>query len=142
MSSYASEYPAVEFDPAYKKFFEEFYAISDTPDAHPRYVDQFTSDATLVMASKRAKGSDEILGLRKGLWEKVASRAHRPLKIFPYGPNANEVMLHGTVKYELKAGGENVVEWAAYAHLVKIDGIVKMDFYQVYLDTGAQLQSK
>ena len=75
----------------------------------------------------------EILGLRKGLWEKVASRAHRPLKIFPYGPNANEVMLHGTVKYELKAGGENVVEWAAYAHLVKIDGIVKMDFYQVYL---------
>ena len=58
MSSYASEYPAVEFDPAYKKFFEEFYAISDTPDAHSRYVDQFTSDATLVMASKRAKGSD------------------------------------------------------------------------------------
>lgn len=42
-------------------------------------------------------------------------------------------MLYGTVKYGLKAGGESGVEWAARAHLVKQDGKVKMDFYQVYL---------
>lgn len=71
--------------------------------------------------------------MRKGLWEKVASRVHTAEKVFPYGPDSDEVMLHGTVTYGLKAGGENSIDWAAYAHLVKVDGVVKMDFYQVYL---------
>lgn len=61
MSAYASEYPLVEFDIAYKTFFEEFYATSDTPDAHEKYIENFTKDATLVMASKKAKGSDGML---------------------------------------------------------------------------------
>jgi hypothetical protein len=42
-------------------------------------------------------------------------------------------MLYGTVKSGLKAGGENEVDWAARAKLVKEDGKVKMAFYQVYL---------
>ncbi|KAJ4360891.1 uncharacterized protein N0V89_001459 [Didymosphaeria variabile] len=138
MTSYTSEYPSIPFDPAFKKFFEDFYAASDKPDAHDAYVENFTKDATLIMASKKAHGSQEILALRKGLWEKVASRVHNPIKIFPYGPNSNEVMLHGTVNYGLKAGGESSVDWAAYARLVKDEGKVKMEFYQVYLDTGAQ----
>ena len=57
MTSYTSEYSSIPFDPAYKQFFEEFYAISDDPGAHEKYVEQFTSDATLVMASKAAKGT-------------------------------------------------------------------------------------
>lgn len=61
MSAYASEFPPVEFDATYKHFFEEFYATSDTPDAHEKYVENFTKDATLVMASKKAKGSDGML---------------------------------------------------------------------------------
>jgi hypothetical protein len=67
------------------------------------------------------------------MWEKVASRKHKATKIFPFGPNSDEVMLYGTVQYGLKAGGESGLEWAARAHLVKEDGRVKMDFYQVYL---------
>lgn len=58
MSAYASEYPSVEFDAAYKKFFEQFYATSDTPEAHEKYIENFTGDATLIMASKKVKGSD------------------------------------------------------------------------------------
>lgn len=42
-------------------------------------------------------------------------------------------MLYGNVEYGLKAGGQSSVDWAARAHLVKQDGEVKMDFYQVYL---------
>lgn len=57
MDSYASEYPDADVDPAFKRFFEEFYAISDTPHAHERYAQQFTEDATLIMASKKVKGS-------------------------------------------------------------------------------------
>lgn len=58
MTPYASDYPSIPFDPAYKKFFEDFYATSDTPDAHEKYVDFFTKDATLIMASKKAEGSE------------------------------------------------------------------------------------
>lgn len=67
------------------------------------------------------------------MWEKVASRKHKAIKIFPFGPSSDECMLYGTVQYGLKAGGESGVDWAARAHLVKEGGKVKMDFYQVYL---------
>jgi len=55
------------------------------------------------------------------------------LKVFPYGHNADEMMLYGTVDYVLKDGTKKSVDWAARAHLVKNEGVVKMDFYQVYL---------
>lgn len=42
-------------------------------------------------------------------------------------------MVYGTVDYVLKDGAKKNVDWAARAHLVKNDGMVKMDFYQVYL---------
>jgi len=67
------------------------------------------------------------------MWEKVASRHHKPLKVFPYGSKADEVMLFGTVDYGLKDGRKASVEWAARAHLIKKNDTVKMDFYQVYL---------
>jgi hypothetical protein len=60
MSPYTSAYPAIEFDPAYRKFFEDFYAVSDTPDAHDKYISNFTKDATLIMASKKAVGSEGL----------------------------------------------------------------------------------
>jgi len=94
----------------------------------------FRRSETLFPVPRADSKLAEILSLRKAMWEKVSSRAHAPLKIFPFGPNANEVMLYGTVKYGLKVGGESSKDWAARAHLVKEDdGNVKMSFYQVYL---------
>lgn len=60
MTSYASQYPSVEVDPAFKQFFESFYRISDTADAHQKYAEQFTKDATLIMASKKCIGTDGV----------------------------------------------------------------------------------
>ena len=71
------------------------------------------------------------------MWEHIASRSHKPLKIFPFGPNADEVMLYGTVSYGLKNGKNNEITWAARAHLVKAGGDLKMDLYQVYLVCSA-----
>ncbi len=48
-------------DDGIKSFFEEFYKTSDTPDAHDKYADFFTEDATLVMASKKGVGREGIL---------------------------------------------------------------------------------
>ena len=44
--------------PGIQSFFESFYAVSDTPDAHQQYADFFTSDAKLIMASKETTGRD------------------------------------------------------------------------------------
>lgn len=82
---------------------------------------------TLLMKRK------EIIALRHAMWEKVATRKHTPVKVFPFGPKADEVMLYGTVDYGLKSGGKNSIDWSARAHLVKEQGVVKMNFYQVYL---------
>lgn len=63
MKMYTSEYPSNAFDPAFKRFFEDFYAISDNPDANNEYVESFTSDATLIMASKKAQGSEGMVSM-------------------------------------------------------------------------------
>lgn len=71
--------------------------------------------------------------MRKGMWEKVAKRSHKPSKIYSFGAESDEVMLYGTVDYELKDGRKTTVEWSARSHFAQEDGSLKMDFYQVYL---------
>jgi hypothetical protein len=77
--------------------------------------------------------SKDLLDFRKGMWIHVSSRRHEVSKVFPFGRNADEVMLYGTVEYSMKNGKSLTVDWAARAHLVKKGSHVKMDFYQVYL---------
>jgi hypothetical protein len=67
------------------------------------------------------------------MWTRVSKRLHKPIKIFPFGPNALEIMLYGIVAYELMDGRKTDVEWAARAQLVKEEGIWKFALYQVYL---------
>jgi len=143
--SYSSQYPLeVVVDEGIIAFFEEFYKTSDTPDAHEKYADSFTSDATLIMASKKTVGREGILAMRKGMWAAVASRLHTPLKIFPFGSDSNEFMLYGTVAYTFKDGGKANVEWAARANITQssLQGPWKLGFYQVYLDTAAMQNAK
>jgi len=42
-------------------------------------------------------------------------------------------MIYGTVDYVLKDGRKSSIDWAARASLVKDGGVVKMEYYQVYL---------
>jgi hypothetical protein len=86
-------------------------------------------------------GAAEILDLRKGMWEKISSRQHNPIKVFPFGENADEMMLYGTVEYEFKAGGKASIDWAARARMLHEGGKIRMTFYQVYLDSSVA-QSK
>ncbi|WPG98398.1 Hypothetical protein R9X50_00118800 [Acrodontium crateriforme] len=131
--------------PAIQQFFESFYAISDTPDDHEKYSQQFTKNAKLIIASNEANGREgtgsEIMKMRTSMWEKVAKRSHEP-KVIYAGASANDVMLYGTVGYTLKDGKEASVDWAARAHLVEEDWEWKMDFYQVYLDSAAMARAK
>jgi hypothetical protein len=142
--------------PGIASFFESFYAVSDTAAAHEQYADHFTSDAKLIMASKETSGRDGkrtipskttihsipltqhnpagIIEMRHGMWEKVASRSHKPSMIYTFGKGGDDVMLHGTVDYELKDGKKaEGIEWAARAKFGSEHGNLKMVFYQVYL---------
>lgn len=72
--------------------------------------------------------------MREGMWEKVAKRSHKPSKIYSFGKDNYDVMLHGTVDYELKDGKRaEDIEWAARARFAAQGGSLKMEFYQVYL---------
>ncbi|KAJ4135236.1 hypothetical protein NW768_004857 [Fusarium equiseti] len=119
------------------QFIKDFYSVSDTFGETEKYVDQFTPDATFVVASKKASGHPEITTLREGMWDAVSARKHTLDKVFTFG-NADEVMLNGTVALELKNGGKAEIEWAGRMELEKgSDGKYRLKFYQVYLDTGA-----
>ena len=67
------------------------------------------------------------------MWEKVQSRLHTPKQIFPFGEDANEVMIHGSVAFELKDGRKAEVDWAARAVMKQKGEQWKMSYYQVYL---------
>ncbi|KAJ5758941.1 hypothetical protein N7520_006097 [Penicillium odoratum] len=125
-------------------FMQDFYRTSDTESLHDKYVESFTSDATLIMGPKEGKGSDAIRTIRHGLWTHVASRKHTPTRIFFSGEN--EIMLYGGVNYRLKANPENdvYIPWAGRVVFApqQESEVVKMQFYQVYLDPSAQSGKK
>lgn len=58
MAQYKSSYPSTpEVPSSLRHFFETFYKISDTPEAHEAYVDCFTQDAAMIIASAMVEGS-------------------------------------------------------------------------------------
>lgn len=57
--SYSSEYPPnISVESGIKPFYEAFYQTSDSPEANEKYLDFFTEDATVVLASKKAVGRE------------------------------------------------------------------------------------
>ncbi|GIZ40085.1 hypothetical protein CKM354_000343900 [Cercospora kikuchii] len=143
MSQYSTSVPADgTVKPEIRSFFENFYAISDTPDGHERYADQFTNDGVLIMASNKVQGRDSIIKMRHGMWEKVAKRSHKPAQLYAFGSGSDDIMLYGAVDYTLKDGRGTTVDWSARAHFSQVGGELKMDFYQVYLDTAAMANAK
>lgn len=71
--------------------------------------------------------------MRHGMWEKVAKRSHKPAQIYAFGAGSDDVMLHGSVDYELKDGKKTSTPWAARANLTKEDGKLVMERYLVFL---------
>lgn len=68
------------------------------------------------------------------MWTSVASRKHTLHKIFPFGNDATEVMLYGSVELGMRSGSTVEIDWAGRAQLVKeSDGEYRMSFYQVFL---------
>ncbi len=135
MSTYKGQTPSdLAVDSRIVAFFERFYAVSDDPAAHEEYAQSFTPDADFAMGSKKVAGYADILALRHGLWSgPVRTRKHTLEKIFPFGRDSNELMLYGSVFYELKNGKDITVDWAARAVMTEYQGALRFKLYQVYL---------
>ncbi|KPM37663.1 hypothetical protein AK830_g8904 [Neonectria ditissima] len=150
MAQYKAAYPAdLKIHPEVDAFFIRFYGISDTPgltnedqmvSLHSAVETAHSEDPTTNGAPER----EEITTLREGMWSTVASRKHTIHKIFPFGNDATEVMIYGSVELGLRSGSTVYSEWAARAQLTKdeADGEWKMSFYQVYMDTGPMIAQK
>jgi hypothetical protein len=54
--------------------------------------------------------------MRKGMWDKVASRKHKADRIFAFDSGSNEVMLYGTVDYGMKDGNKSTKEYEIPSH--------------------------
>ncbi|CAJ2510008.1 Uu.00g059080.m01.CDS01 [Anthostomella pinea] len=146
-STYTPAYPTnVAIDGRVKDFIADFYATSDDPSKNEEWVDFFATDAVLVMGEKAARGTEEIREVRKGMWEKVKSRKHKPERVFPASVaagsddgggggrgDAYEYMLCGSLDFVMKTGEDVVATWAGRAALREVGGVLKYDFYQVYL---------
>ncbi|KAI1642590.1 hypothetical protein F4815DRAFT_461574 [Daldinia loculata] len=127
-----------------KNFISQFYAISDDRSRDEDWVKSFLPDATVIIGDKMAVGTENIRQMRKGMWEGVQTRKHKPLTVYPatfypetaYNEGEKPViqyMIEGT----LVSIGEKLetreITWAARAILKEEQGELKYKLYQVYL---------
>ncbi|TXT15110.1 uncharacterized protein COLE_01303 [Cutaneotrichosporon oleaginosum] len=127
-----------DISPKISSLVQRLYSASDVgPAGHQHYVDLYAPDATLVMGPATFHGHDGILGWRQKGWEAVAGRTHICQGVFA-GKNPNEVMMHGTVAYDMKDGTRKEgIEWAARL-LTDGGDEPKIKFYQVFIVSGAK----
>jgi hypothetical protein len=136
-------------------FISNFYRCSDDPDGNEKWVSFFELDATVIMGTNRAQGSEEIAVLREGMWDHVKERTHLVTKVFPARfenfSNQIELMLFGDVNYRLKGGRFAAAGWSAHAVLFKKgiekpdemrdEGTWKFAFYKVWKDDATFLDA-
>ena len=69
------------------------------------------------------------------MWDGVPKRIHRPIKVYPFGNNASEVVIIGSVEYWPDDGAYVKKDMAARASYRKNSetGAVEMSRLQVWL---------
>ncbi|BGP15475.1 hypothetical protein JCM10213v2_003454 [Rhodosporidiobolus nylandii] len=115
--------------PEQVSFVEQFYAVSDQPDAVDKYLSFLTSDVDFVMGLNGVKGEAAVRKIRENMWGGVATRKHKP-ELLVASEDGKTFMLHGTVDYGLRNGKKvDNVGWAA--KMIFAEGSeLKMQRYQ------------
>ncbi|KAF2794085.1 hypothetical protein K505DRAFT_407704 [Melanomma pulvis-pyrius CBS 109.77] len=134
---YTSEYPpGCNIDPDIKAFIKHYYTQVDTQGKHAEYSECWSDDGVLIVPhGKSFRGRDAISKLHQGMWNGVPKRTHRPAKVFPFGDNANTVVIIGTVEYWMDDGlyvKKDMAAQAKYQRSSKTGGI-EMSSLQVWL---------
>lgn len=64
-------------------------------------------------------------------WVNVASRDHRPAKVFAFGPGALDFMVDGTTVYNWADGSSKTGVWACRFRIKEVDRVLKISDYHV-----------
>ncbi|KAF2740953.1 hypothetical protein EJ04DRAFT_423933 [Polyplosphaeria fusca] len=105
--AYVSEYPpGCRLDPSIKSLIRHYYTQVDTQGKHREYSECWAEAGILIVSDgKEFRGRDAISGVHLGMWNSIPKRTHRPLKVYPFGDDATEVAIIGTVEYWPDDGG-------------------------------------
>jgi hypothetical protein len=139
-------------------FLNAFYRASDTspaenPRAHELYADFFLPNSPLLMGPNTFNGREGFIKFREQGWEKVSSRRHVVLDVFPsalpsplplcYHPSSHTRPSHATSIRTLfsppqaseKHPKRHAADWAGHMKLnyLEDEGGYKLAFYQVWI---------
>ncbi|KAI8960308.1 hypothetical protein F5Y11DRAFT_349670 [Daldinia sp. FL1419] len=132
-------------DEKLENFVSHFYVISDDASRDEEWVNSFLPDATVIIGDKLAVGIENIRRMRKGMWEGVRTRRHKPLAVYlaSFQPEASkyqagerpdaQYMIEGTLVSTHANDETRELVWAARAVLREDAGVLKYKLYQVYL---------
>ncbi|RSM01871.1 hypothetical protein CDV31_011155 [Fusarium ambrosium] len=118
-------------DPAIKAHIASLYYAVDNKELE-RWGSHFTEDAELKKGATNVKGRENLIELVTKSWAVVQSRDHTVYKVFPFGANSDEVMMHGRSHNVSLDGVKSTFTWAARMHFRKGgDGSVLIDKYTI-----------
>lgn len=126
--------------PSIATFVEKFYKISDTPDVHEQYADDyFIHDedrlSFQIGPMQPTNKREGIVAWRRKGWEGVTRRKHVVNGVFISPKWENEIMLDGSVEMD-KNGSTLKFNWAGrmvFDHKSLEEGAPKIETYKVWL---------
>lgn len=74
-------------------------------------------------------------------WDNVASRDHRPAKIFAFSKDSLDVMVDGTTVYNWQDGSSKTGVWACRVAFKEVEGALKISDYHVVFVSGLKDKS-
>ncbi|KAI0144417.1 hypothetical protein GGR57DRAFT_334453 [Xylariaceae sp. FL1272] len=121
-------------DPAIKAHIASLYRAVDEKDLDV-WANHFTEDAIMKKGTTNVQGRAALLDLIIKSWSVVQSRDHIVYAVFPFGPKAEEVMLHGRSHNVDLQGKPATFTWAARMHFERdSEGKVLIDRYIIIVD--------
>ncbi|CAG9947647.1 unnamed protein product [Clonostachys rosea f. rosea IK726] len=94
----------------------------------------FTEDAVFKKEAAEIKGRQALIDSGKESWKPLKSRDHTVYKVFPFGPDCDEIMLHGRSQNVDLEGNERTFTWAARMHFRTVEGKLLIDEYTIIPD--------
>ncbi|SAM81415.1 uncharacterized protein UBRO_03011 [Ustilago bromivora] len=134
--------------PAIAKFVERFYQVSDTPDVHEQYADDFFINdedrlSFQIGPMQPTNKRDGIVAWRQKGWEGVTRRKHVVNGVFISPKWENEIMLDGKVEMD-KNGSTLKFNWAGrmvFDQESLDEGSPKIETYKVWLESRVKTES-
>ncbi|KAJ5899980.1 hypothetical protein N7495_004724 [Penicillium taxi] len=123
-------------NPAIKSHIKTLYTALDSKDMQT-WGAHFAEDAEMTMGPFTVKGRDSLIEAVTGTSADIKTRDHTIDSVFPFGPDADEVMLHGSCDSVTKDDQASTSTWAAIMHFKRSGHEdVLVDRYTVFVVLG------